>query len=214
MISKVETVPAPPFHCAICRKQDGAEFYIDTQIQVEWGAVFICDTCVDIIAVTSDKYVTRVQLESEVHELTLRGENNEKLVEKFTHADRVLKQRFGLDYGSLILLNEGDQNLSRQREQTSEFQNYLDELQRTIKEREAALASYDSRLEAAQAIIDEKLREVDILNLPLAARLEAYYGSDGTVPTGISTEPVEDDGDVYINDSTSSDSIEADSVSF
>lgn len=214
MISKVETIPAPPFHCAICRKQDGAEFYIDTQIQVEWGAVFLCDTCIDIIAVTSDKYVTRAQLESEVHELTLRGKSNAQLVEKFTLADRVLKQRFGLDYGSLILLNEGDQNLSRQREQTSEFQNYLDELQRTIEEREASLASYDSRLEAAQAIIDEKLREVDILNLPLAARLEAYYGSDGTVPTGIPAEPVKDDGDVYINDSATSDAVEADSVSF
>jgi hypothetical protein len=214
MISKVETVPAPPFYCAICRKQDGAEFYIDTQVQTEWGAVFLCDTCVDVIAIVSDKYVTRKQLESEVQELTLKGMNNEKLVEKFTRADRILKNGFGLDYGSLILLNEGDQNHRRQREQISEQQNYLDELQRTVEEREALVASYDSRIAAADALIEEKLAEVDILSLPLAARLEAYYGSNGRVLTDLSGESVEDDRNVHIDNSPVSNTTEADPISF
>jgi hypothetical protein len=214
MISKVETVPAPPFHCAICRKQDGAEFYIDTQIQTEWGAVFICDTCVDVISIVSDKYVPKAMLDSELHEMELKGKNNASLVEKFTLADRILKQRFGLDYGSLISLNKGDQNLSRQREQTIELQNYTDELEKSIEEKRSILASYDSQLEAANKIIEEKLAEVDILNLPLAARLEAYYGSERGISSGVPEQPAPIDGDVHVDDSPTSDPVEADAVSF
>lgn len=213
MITRTETVPAPPYHCAICRMQD-ADYFIDTQVQTDEGAMFICNICFQEMVNVSNEFISLKSMEKEVARLRDKAKNNEALVEKFTRADRVLKDNFGLDFGNLLSLDEGQQNLRGLAEKIEQRQAYLDQLEQEAEDKKKTLASYDSQIETANNIINEKLREVDILNLPLEARLEAYHGSLGGIPVGVPSESSEDGGAIFTDSATTSGAAEADSVSF
>jgi hypothetical protein len=213
MITRTETVPTPPYHCGICRTQS-SDYFIDTQVSTDEGAMYICATCFKEMALVSGEFIHMRVFEEEMARLEDRAKNNAALVEKFTRADRVLKEHFGLDFGNLLSLDEGQQNLRSLAQKTREAENGLYSLSTQIEEKQRTLAAYDSQIENANNIIAEKLREVDILNLPLDARLEAYHGSFGGIPVGVPEESIEADGNLHRDSVEDDRAVEADAISF